>query len=134
MKGDAPRNIATDIGLAVVHEANKHPEGEWNVYIINYRKTDLELVLIVSRGFGMKDGKNVKTTKLRHKIDLLPVNGFAKIEPIQPEIFGLTNEYWVSFFEDSKLFEKKYVFLPETIIKEHLIEIPMIKKNGVMLK
>ena len=57
-----------------------------------------------------------------------------KIEPIQEELFGLNNEYWLSFYNNSVMYDKKFVFLAESVQNDHLINIPIINKPGVMIK
>jgi hypothetical protein len=109
-------------------------EDVWDVYIVNQNKNTLTDILVASKGYGLKDGKPVKTSVLRHHFDELTGNGFQKIEPIQKELFGLSNEYWVSFYVNGSIYDKKYVFLAESIKEENTITIPVINKQGVMLK
>jgi len=134
MKKDAPRNVASDIALAVVNESDEVVEDIWNLYLLNLKQVAIDTVIIASKGFGYYEGKNVKTSVLRHKVDHLDPQKFIKIESIPTNLVGLTNEYWVSFFQENKLFEKKYVFLPETIIKDNFSQVPLINKPGVMIK
>jgi len=56
-----------------------------------------------------------------------------KIEAIDPQVFGLTNEYWLSYYMNGTIYDKKYVFLPESIVDENLIKIPLVNKPGVMI-
>jgi hypothetical protein len=56
------------------------------------------------------------------------------IEPIQKEVFGLNNEYWVSFYIGSNIFDKKFIFLPESITEDNFIRIPFIDRPGVMIR
>ena len=46
--------------------------------------------------------------------------------PIKEELFLLNNEYWVSFYRQDQLFDKKYLFTAGSISKEHLVSIPVI--------
>jgi len=46
----------------------------------------------------------------------------------------LNNEYFVSFYHKNKLFDKKFVFLPETIKKENISLVPIIQKQGIWIK
>jgi len=48
-------------------------------------------------------------------------------------VFGVTNEYWISFYIGDKIFDKQYIFLPETIKREHFTKVPLINKPGVMI-
>jgi len=48
-------------------------------------------------------------------------------------VFGLTNEYWLSFYIDNIIYDKKYIFLPESIIEGNLILVPLVNKLGVII-
>jgi hypothetical protein len=94
----------------------------------------MEGVLVTSKGYGFHGGEKVKTSTLRHFLDIVPPHDFAKVEPIVETVFGLNNEYWVSFYVNKVMFDKKYLFLPETISEEFFTHIPVIDKKGVMIK
>jgi len=99
----------------------------------NEKNTAIQNVLVSSKGYGIKDGKDVKTTILRHFIGDMDAKTSQKIEAIDPQVFGLTNEYWLSYYMDGTIYDKKYVFLPESIVDENLIKIPLVNKPGVMI-
>ena len=108
MKKDIQIPEVSDIFMAVVKEYNDiYKTDDWNVYIINNKPIDLEMVLIVSHGYDEKD----TTSKMRHKITKLPANSYAKVELIQPELFKLNNEFKVSFFEENSMFDKTFLCL-----------------------
>ncbi|SEG30099.1 hypothetical protein [Sphingobacterium lactis] len=133
MKKDLPLNIVEDISIAVVLESETPTTKVWNVYLINEKDVDISNVLVSSRGYGEKDGKQVKTTTLRHFIGDMDANSIQKIEAIDSQVFGLTNEYWLSYYIDGTIYDKKYVFLPESIVDDNLIKIPLVNKPGVMI-
>lgn len=133
MKKDLPLNIVEDISVAVVLETESPTTKVWNVYLINEKKAAIQNVLVSSKGYGIKDGKEVKTTILRHFIGDMEAKTSQKIEAIDPQVFGLTNEYWLSYYINGNIYDKKYVFLPESIVDENLIKIPLINKPGVMI-
>ncbi len=134
MKKDLPDNIVTDVGIAVVL-LNETPEVKnWTVYVVNFKDIQIDNVLISSKGYGEKDGKKVKTSVLRHFVGDVKSHAFAGVEAIDTEVFGLTNEYWLSYYIDGIIFDKKFIFLPESIVDENLIRIPLINKPGVMIK
>ncbi len=134
MKKDLPANIVEDIAIAVVLMSDTPEQASWSVYLINYKKEKLEHVLVSSKGYGEKDGKLVKTSVLRHSLrDVEPLS-FAVIEAIDPAVFGLTNEYLLSFYIAGSIYDKKFIFLPESIIDVNLMHIPIINKPGVMIK
>jgi hypothetical protein len=134
MKKDIHPPEVENVAIAVVKELNEQEETEWNVYVINLNDYDLEGVLVTSKGYGAMNEEEVKTTVLRHYLDTVPEKSHKKIEPILDNLFGLNNEYWLSFFANKMMYDKKYIFLPETIIDENLTLIPIINKKGVMIK
>ncbi len=134
MKKDIISPIVEDIAIAIIREQNEQNETEWNVYLINLKKQDIEGVLITSKGYGAFNDEEVKTSTLRHFLDVVPSNTFKKIEPIVENVFGLNNEFWLSFFLNKVMYDKKYIFLPETIMEENFTLIPIINKKGVMIK
>lgn len=134
MKKDLPENIVEDVAMAVVL-INESPEVKnWTVYFINLKDEPLENVLISSKGYGEKDGKMVKTSVLRHFLGNIDAKSFKGVEAIDPEVFGLTNEYWLSYYINGVIFDKKFIFLPESIVDENLIRVPLVNMPGVMIK
>jgi hypothetical protein len=134
MKKDISPPEVKDIAVAVVKEENELAEMEWNVYLVNLRDHDIEGVLVSSMGYGMYNNEEVKTSTLRHFMDTIQAKSFAKIEPIVETVFGLNNEFWVSFYVNQVMYDKKYIFLPETIKEENFVLIPYLNKKGVMIK
>lgn len=133
MKKDLPENIVEQVAIAAVLES-ANPEGKvWKVYLINLKSEALETVLVSSKGYGQKDGKEVKTSILRHAIGDVPAQSSALIEIIDEQVFGLTNEYWLSYYLNGQIFDKKFIFLPESIVDANLIRIPVVNKPGVMI-
>lgn len=133
MKKDLPENIVEDISIAVVLENATPSDKVWNVYLINEKKLPLINVIVSSKGYGEKDGVEVKTTVLRHFLGDIEANTSRKIEAIDPQVFGLTNEYWLSYYIDKTIYDKKYIFLPESIVDENLIKVPLVNKAGIII-
>ncbi|HEX8607478.1 MAG TPA: hypothetical protein VF679_02430 [Pedobacter sp.] len=134
MKKDLPANIVEDVAMAVAL-LNETPEVKnWTVYLVNLKDVQIDNVLISSKGYGEKDGKMVKTSVLRHFIGDVKANSYAGVEAIDTEVFGLTNEYWLSYYINGVIYDKKFIFLPESIVDENLIRIPVLNKPGVMIK
>jgi hypothetical protein len=133
MKKDLPENIVEDISIAVVLESEAPDSKSWNVYLVNLKDEPIETVLVSSKGYGQKDGKEVKTSILRHSIGNLDAKDYALIEAIDEQVFGLTNEYWLSYYIKGTIYDKKFIFLPESIVESNLIRIPVVNKPGVMI-
>lgn len=135
MKKDINPPKIENVAVAVVKEKNEINADIWNVYIINQKNETLENVLVSSKGYITDmEGHEIKTTILRHSLGNVKPKNYALIEPIMENVFALHNEYWVSFYQENVMYDKKYIFLAETIKEEHLINIPIINKPGVMIR
>ena len=134
MLKDIPKLIVENIVVAIVHEPNDEGELLWNAYLVNLYDQQISNVLVSSKGYGNFDGRDVKTSVLRHLIGNIDAKEYAKIEPIMDNLFGLNNEFWVSFYLGKHIYDKKYIFLPETISESNFTLIPVLNKRGVMIR
>lgn len=126
-----------DVAVAVVQELNEEKTANiYNVYFINLTESVVENVMVTSKGYGenKSTGEQIKTSILRHKLGVLRPNSSTKIEPIMEDVFAINNEYWVSFFIEDKMFDKKFIFLAETIQESNFVNVPVINKKGVLIK
>ena len=102
MLRDIPELKVEDIALAVVPDVADGEKPDeftvWDVFLINLKKQRIHGVLVSSKGYGSLEGKEVETSVLRHFIEELEPMSAAVVEPIDREVFGLNNEYWVSFY------------------------------------
>ena len=71
---------------------------------------------------------------MRHKIERLPAKSFAKVEYINPAILRLNNRFEVTFFEGNQLYDKTYLFKKGTVKEGALRRIPLLEKDGVLIK
>lgn len=128
MKKDIEIPIAKEVFIVLVREWNEDfLDKDWNAYIINARTTPIEMAMVVSKGF---DGDR-KTSTMRHAIPLVAAKSFAKIEVVQEEVLALNNEFFVTFYADNKLYEKRFVFEKHSVHESNLVSIPIIEKEGV---
>lgn len=132
MKKDIDFGSVEGIAIAIATKTNDAGEPTWDVYLINNNAYALDNVLITSKGYGELKGQEVKTSVLRHMFERVEPKSSVQIEPIDPAIFHINNEYWVSYYVDKKIFDKKFVFVPDSITDENLIEISMLKLRGVL--
>ncbi|MGB3799154.1 MAG: hypothetical protein WA952_05020 [Lewinella sp.] len=130
MKNDIATPEVTDVTVAVVPREDVGEE-LWDIYLINEGTEPLENVLITSQGYGSVDGVDKTTTVLRHFHQTLAAGEATKIEPIQPSLFGITNEYWVSFNRGEYMLDKRYLFEAGTISEEALTALPVLDRPGV---
>jgi len=131
---DLPENIVQDIAIAVALEKESADTKLWYVYLINLKKEAIENVLVTSKGYGEKDGEQVKTSVLRHMFPVVASGSSVLIEPIDEQTFGLNNEYWLSYYIGNEIFDKKFIFLPESIVEMNFIRLPVVNKLGVMIR
>ncbi|RYE55425.1 MAG: hypothetical protein EOP48_10260 [Sphingobacteriales bacterium] len=134
MKKDLPENIVEDVAIAVALLSETPEVKNWTVYVLNLKDQPITNVLISSKGYGEKDGEKVRTSVLRHFVGDLDAGAYAGVEAIDTSVFGLTNEYWLSYYIGSTIYDKKFIFLPESIVDSNLIRIPLINKPGVMIR
>lgn len=124
-----------NVKMVVVPETNEEGAVQHYVYLLSLREDIMEGIIITSKGYGenVNTGETVKTSMLRHSLEVLLPNEAAKIEPIMEELFGITNEYWISFWADDVMYDKKFIFLPETINEKNYTEIPEMGKKGIVV-
>jgi len=88
--------------------------------------------MITSRGYGESKSEKQLTSTLRHMIPYMEPGTYALIEPIDESIFHLNNEYWVSYFINEQVYDKKFIFLPDSIIEENLTFIKELDTKGIL--
>lgn len=132
MKKDIDFSMVEGVSVAVAVSENELGERVWNVYLLNNNNFPLDNVLVTSKGYGIVDDEEVKTSVLRHMFEQVDARSFVQIEPIDPAIFHINNEYWVSYYIDRKIYDKKFVFVPESITEDNMIEISMLQMQGVL--
>lgn len=134
MKKDITVPEVKNVHIAVVKQTNKQGEHEWNAYIINNQNEMIEGVMITSKGYETEGNqKIIRTSVLRHVIGNLPAKTAAKIELVNEQVFVMNNEYWVTFFENNQLMEKKYTFMAHVICDELLEDLPVMSDKGVII-
>ncbi|MGS0525932.1 hypothetical protein ACU8V7_12840 [Zobellia nedashkovskayae] len=112
MKKDIEIPIAKDVQVAIIREWNEEfLSKDWNAYIINNRADQIEMVMVVSKGFD----EERQTTTMRHSMGTILPSDFKKIELLQEEVLALDNEFFVTFFAEGKLFEKRFLFPKNTV-------------------
>lgn len=132
MKKDIEIPEVKNVTLAVVREKNILNQDEWKVFIINKNTHPIENTLVASQGYGEKEGEQQRTSTLRHFLETVPAEGFAMVEPIDPSLFHLNNEYWVSYYVDTQIYDRRFVFVPDSICEKNLTFIKELAMDGVL--
>lgn len=134
MLKDIKQPEVKDIAIAVIQEAGEDDELVWNVYLLNLGNEKIYGILVTSRGYGLINNEKRESSVLRHFIEEVPAGGFVKIEPIMEDLFVLSNEYWVSFYKRAEIYDKKFIFPPDSIRYENFVNIPTLGNKGVLIK
>jgi len=129
MKSDL--NIPKVTGVELVAVPQLESDELWDIYLLNRNEVVLKNVLISSKGYGKSEGQEQKTSTLRHLIEILDAQSFTNIEPIQKQVFHLSNEYWVSYYIDGEIYDKKFIFLPDSIQEANISKIEGFDLKGV---
>ena len=125
-----------NVAIAVALEEGEEGLPIYNVYLLNLRDDIIEGIIVTSKGYGVnaETGEKVMTSTLRHCLEVMLPNEAAKLEPIMEDVFGLANEFWLSFWINDVMYDKKFVFVAESISEGNFREIPLLGLKGVMIK
>ncbi|RAR49633.1 hypothetical protein [Flavobacterium lacus] len=135
MKSDIIIPKVENVFLAAIQEwDDDYLDNVWNVYLINDSDFKLESVMVVSKAFGTVDGEMKKTSLLRHAFIEIESVSAVKIEMIESKVLALNNEFMVTFFIGNTLYDKKFTFRTNTINERAMEEVPVLFKNGVVVK
>ena len=121
-----------NVTIAVVREKNLLNQDEWKVYLLNNNSYPIDNTLVASKGYGEKEGEQQRTSTLRHFLETVPPHGFAPVETIDPNVFHLNNEYWVSYYVGTQIYDKRFVFVPDSICEANLSFIKELDMEGVL--
>ena len=131
MKKDIQIPIAQDVYVAAVHQwDDKKLNKDWWVYLINNQDQELEATILVSKGYG----EGLKTSTFRHGFGTVAPKSTTKVEMLQEEVFKLNNEFFLTFFQDGKLFEKKFVFESYQLAEINMVQVPLLDEKAVLAK
>ena len=135
MKSDITIPKVENVFLAAVQEwSDDFMENIWNVYLVNDSDFDLDSVMVVSKAFGTIDGKMKKTSLLRHAFMQVPAVSVVKIEMVEKSVLRLNNEFMVTYFIGSTLYDKKFIFKAQSITPDYVEEVPILFVDGVIVR
>jgi hypothetical protein len=70
---------------------------------------------------------------MRYFLDDIDSQTAIKVEPINPDLFELNNEYFVVFYNNGIMIDKKLTFKENTITEDRLVQVPVLDCLGVLL-
>ncbi|XLS29057.1 hypothetical protein ACJD0Z_17890 [Flavobacteriaceae bacterium M23B6Z8] len=130
MRKDIEIPEVKDVYIAIVREWNdEFLSKDWNAYLINDRSTAIEMAIVVSKGYA----GDTKTSVMRHGLGTVTAKNYLKIELLQEDVLALNNEFYLTFFADDKLYEKKFVFEKYSINEQNLVMLPVMNVEGVLI-
>lgn len=132
MKKDIDFPEVRNVGVCAVPEES---EGQtyWKVHVINLLDDTITNVLVSTRGYGKQDEEKIKTSELRHYFEEIAAQSTRPVEVIPSDLIGLNNQYWVSFYLNQKIFDKKFIFLPDTLLEKNLTTVPILDTKGILI-
>ena len=92
----------------------------------------LDNIMVTSKGYGHKEGEEQKTSTLRQFIEKLEPKSNAVIERIDPQVFHLDNEFWISYYLDGHIYDKKFIFSSGSMMDQNISFINELKLKGVL--
>ncbi len=133
MLKDIPQLNVEHIGIAITKEINEELAEEWNAYFVNFKYEPVDGVLVSTSGYGTINGEDKKTATLRHFLNTVHGRTAVKIEPIIEDVFAISNEYWASFYHNGNVYDKKFVFAPNTINVDKFEFIEVLGLDGILV-
>ena len=135
MKSDITIPEVENVFIAAVQEwSDDFMEKVWYAYLINDSDFDLESVMVVSKAFGTIDGEMKKTSLLRHAFVKIPAVSVVKVEMMEQSVLRLNNEFMVTYFIGSTLYDKKFIFKAQSITPDYVEEVPILFVDGVIVR
>ena len=135
MKKDIIIPKVENVYVAALQEWNDDfMEKTWYAYLVNDSVEKLEAAIVISSASGILNGEERKTSSLRHMFAEVLPNTATKIELIENNVLVLNNSFMVTFFIGNTLYDKNYVFNAGTINEDDVTEIPVLFKDGVLVK
>ena len=121
----------------VIAPADEHlpADGQaiWQVYLLNDNDFALENVIVNANGYGLSEaGEKIRTSTLRYLFAAVQPHAAVPVEPIESSLFHLNNQYWVSYYHGSQVFDKKFIFVPDSIVPANLTPVALIQRSGVL--
>lgn len=131
MRKDIEVPKAENVYVVAVKEWDDEFTGQdWNIYVVNDREDEISMVLVMSRG----ESDDRKTSTLRLDLGDIQSKSSGKVEFITTEVLGFTNEYLITFFSKNKLYERRFIFEPNSISEENTVKIPVLENDGILAK
>ena len=136
MKQDISFDPVEGVSVAIVPDsALPAPEAAaiWQVYLLNHNEFPLRNVIVNVHGYGQGEGGEIiRTSTTRYLFEEVKPRTAVPVEPIESGLFHLNNQYWVSYYHGPQVFDKKFIFVPDSIVPDNFTHIPLLNRVGVL--
>jgi hypothetical protein len=122
-----------NVGVAIVKELNEDLETVWNVFVVNLGDEMISNVFATCKGYGNINEEPKETSVMRYFLDDIEPQTAVKVEPINPELFQLNNEYFLVFYQNGNMIDKKITFKENSITEESLVQVTLLDRMGVLI-
>ena len=122
-----------NVGVAIVRDLNYDVETEWTVFVVNLTNDPITNVMVTCKGYGIIDNEPKETTIMRYFLNDMEAQMAIKVEPINPDLFVLNNEYFLTFFQGGEMHDKKLIFEANTIIDKNFEIVDVVLQPGIYL-
>ena len=137
MKQDIQIPVVEGVSVAIAPDdpvlAVADTSAPWSAWLLNHNDYPLHTVLIVTEGYGEQHGEPVTTSKLRYFFEKVGPQQAVRVELIDPALFHLTHQFWVSYYHGPQLHDKKFVFVPGTLEPSNLFPIELLASRAGVL-
>ncbi len=123
-----------NVGVAIVRDLNYDVEAEWTVFVVNLSNEPITNVMVTCKGYGNIDGEHKETTTMRYFLNDMEAQMAIKVEPINPDLFVLDNEYFLTFFQGGEMHDKKIIFKANTITDKNFEIVEVVLQPGIYLQ
>jgi len=135
MKKDIIIPEVENVFIVAIMEWNEDfGENSWYAYILNNTSEKLEMAMVVSNAIGMINNEERKTGSFRHAFNEVLPESAIKIELLENNVLQLNNHFMLTYFQNGKLYDKKFTFEAHTIKDENASNLEKINTFGVIGK
>lgn len=132
MRSDIKFREVEGVAIAIVPDFGEAAVPIYESFLLNLKEEPIKNVFIRASGEGVAEHEGVKTATMRKLVEEIPPQSYVKIDIFEREAANLLNEYWISFWYDDYLYDKRYRFEPGSIHDDNYIFLPILEKVGVM--
>jgi hypothetical protein len=134
MKRDIIPPQVSDVYVAVVPGPGENGQTQWSVVLINDKDVMLTHTIVNASGKGTVGGMEKSTTTLRLLLGDIQPKSSRQIEILLEESFALNNNYWVSFYIGSDIYDKKYQLSAGEVDLNDLVFAPVLNAPAILIK